>query len=191
MLARTTFNANDDVVVVGGGIADVVAAVGATGFTDQTKKDVQAAGKALGEQIKRLVDAGAAHVLVVGVYNLGNTPWAAGQNQKSALTDLSVDFNTGVQLEIVNLGKNVLFVDPALLHNLMYNKPENYQFDNVRDAVCTTPDATTCNTSTLVAGANYNKWLYADGLYLTPEASRRFGSDRYSESVYYKFKNRW
>ena len=125
------------------------------------------------------------------MYNLGNTPWAAGQNQKSALTDLSVDFNTGVQLEIVNLGKNVLFVDPALLHNLMYNKPENYQFDNGRDAVCTTPDATTCNTSTLVAGANYNKWLYADGLYLTPEASRRFGSDRYSESVYYKFKNRW
>lgn len=85
----------------------------------------------------------------------------------------------------------MLFVDPALLHNLMYNKPENYQFDNVRDAVCTTPDATTCNTSTLVAGANYNKWLYADRLYLTPEASRRFGPIGIRKRVLQVQEPRW
>ena len=191
VMARTSFNANDDVVVVGGGIADIVAAVGATGISAATTQTVQAAGKALGEQVQRLVNAGAAHVLVVGVYNLGNTPWAAQLGQQGAISDLSVAFNTGTQLAIVNLGKNVLYVDPALLHNLMYNKPGNYQFDNGTDPVCTTPTAATCTTSTLVAGADYSKWLFADALYFTPEASRRFASDRYSESVYYKFKNRW
>ncbi|QTD45383.1 SGNH/GDSL hydrolase family protein [Ottowia testudinis] len=191
LLARTKFKAGDDVVIVGGGVADIVAAVGASGISEATTQTVQAAGKALGEQVQRLVNAGATHVLVVGAYNLGNTPWAAQLGQKDALTNLSVAFNTGTQLAIVNLGKNVLFVDPALLHNLMYNKPQNYQFDNGRDPVCTTPTAATCTTSTLVADADVNKWLYADGLYFTPEASRRFASDKYAESVYYKFKNRW
>ena len=190
MLARTALHPTDDVVVMGGGISDIVAAVGATGISAATTQAVKDAGKALGQQVQRVVNAGGKHVLVVGAYNVGHTPWAAQLGQQSAITQLSVDFNDALGISIVDLGKNVLSVDPALLHNLIYSKPGNYQFDNGRDAVCTTPDATTCTAAT-VAVPDYNKWLYADAVYLTPRASRLFASKDHAESVYYKFKNRW
>ncbi|MDO5691658.1 MAG: SGNH/GDSL hydrolase family protein [Pseudomonadota bacterium] len=191
LLARTQLHKTNDVIIMGGGIGDIVAAVEATGISAETTQTVKAAGKALGEQIRRVVKAGGAHVLAVGVYNLGNTPWAAQLGQQKALTDLSVAFNDAVAVNIVDLGANVLYVDPALLHNLMYNKPGNYQFSNGRDAVCTTPDARTCTPDTVVSGADYNSWMYADKVYFTPVASRHFGSDRYGESIYQRFKARW
>ena len=191
MLASTTLSATDDVVIVGGGIEDIVDAVAANGISDAATAAVKAAGTALGEQIIRLVDAGAKHVLVTGVYNLGDTPWARKLGQQDAITALSVAFNSATELKIVDLGENVLFIDPALLHNLMSSKPGNYSFDNDTDAACTTPDATTCTASTIVSGADYNRWMYADDLYFTPEASRRFGTNSYSEGIYYQFNARW
>ena len=191
LLARTTLHASEDVVIINGGLSDIVAAVNAGGISDATTDTVKAAGKALADQVRRVVDAGGKHVLVVGVYNLGNTPWGQRLGKQGDLEKLSVAFNTAVSINIMDLWKNVLFVDPALLHNLIYNKPENYLTDNARDPVCTTPDASTCTTSTLVAGADYNRWMFADQLYFTPRTSRRFGSSDYSESIYWRFKERW
>ena len=45
-------------------------------ITDTTRANVKAAGTAYGKQVRRLLDAGAAHVAMTGVYNLGNSPWA-------------------------------------------------------------------------------------------------------------------
>lgn len=191
VLARTTLHPTEDVVVINGGMHDIVAAVNATGISADTTKAVEEAGKALAEQVHRVVNAGGKHVLVVGVYSLGVTPWARNLNQSDAITTLALKFNEALNIGIVSLGANVLSADPALLHNLMYNKPGNYRLDNGRDPVCTTPDASTCTPSTIVAGANYDRWLYSDALHFTPQVLREFGDDRYTESVYYKVKNRW
>ena len=189
LLARTALNANDDVVIVNGGTHDIVAAVTATGLSEATNQSVREAGKALADQVRRLVNAGGKHVAVAGVPLLGDTPWGRSVN-RDAVNALSLLFNTALTTNIVDLGANVLYLDAAFFFSLMYDKPKNYQFDNGQDAVCTTPDASSCTPATVVT-ADYNSYLFADGLHYTPRAHQRFGSDSYSENAYQRFKNRW
>ena len=190
LLARTSF-VDGDVMMINGGIPDIVAAVQANGISETSTKTVQDAGKALAEQVRRVVDAGARHVVVTGVYNVGSTPWARSLGHEPEIEQLSVAFNDALLIGINDLWRNVLYLDPALFFNLIYNKPGSYPFDNARDAVCTTPDASTCTPDTLVTGANYERWLYADGLHYTPAAQRLFMNDDYAESGYRRFKNNW
>jgi len=209
LLARPgfAFDGSGDVVVVTGGIADIVDAVNATGISDATTQTVQAAGKTLGDQVQRLVNSGAKHVLVVSMYSLGHTPWgkdtsqpwANGVDRSDAIDKLTTVFNDALLLDLSDSkwAKSVLYVDAALFFNLIYNKPENYPLDNARDPVCTTPDATTCTSNTLVVSADPNKttdptrWMFADGLYFTPTVQRMFSNDGYLENIYYKFRTRW
>ena len=192
LLARTTFVDESDVMMLNGGIADIVAAVNDTGISDATTETVKTAGRALAAQVRRVVAAGATHVVVTGVYNLGNTPWAVGLGLTKGIEALSVAFNDALLIDIADMsGNTVVYFDAALFFNLIYNKPENYPLDNARDPVCTTPDATTCTASTLVSGADATRWMFADDLYFTPTVQRMFASDNYSESAYYRFKNTW
>ena len=195
LLARTTLGKND-VVFINGGMSDIVAAVQATGISAATNATVDTAARALADQVRRVVAAGATHVVVSGVYNLGITPWATpwGRSQPTGggpVTDLSVAFNDRLLIQIADMGATVLYFDPALFFNLIYNKPSNYPVDNGTDPVCTTPDASTCTPTTLVAGADPSRWLFADGLYFTPAMQRLFASDGYAENAYTRFKNRW
>ena len=72
------------------------------------------AGQELATQVRRLVTAGAKHVVVTGTYDLGKTPWATAINQVSLLNDASSRFNEGLLVNIVDLGANVLYVDCLL-----------------------------------------------------------------------------
>jgi len=191
VLARDTFTATD-VVLVGGGIADIVDAVNATGISAATTNAAQAAGTALGEQVIRLVNAGATHVLVTGVYNLGTSPWARALNQSKDQNEdiqkLTDAYNAAIKQAIVKQGANVLFVDPALFFNLIYNG--NY-VSHPKDPVCTTPNVTTCTNDTLIEGADPAQYLFADSLYFTPTAQRMFASDSYGNSAYAAIRDRW
>ena len=195
LLARTTLGKND-VVFINGGMSDIVAAVQATGISAATSATVDTAARALADQVRRVVAAGATHVVVSGVYNLGITPWATpwGRSPPTGggpVTDLSVAFNDRLLIQIADMGATVLYFDPALFFNLIYNKPENYNTDTVDSGVCTTPDSTTCTTSTLVSGADPARWMFADSLYIAPVTQRKFSTDTYTENAYTKFKNRW
>ena len=190
LLARTTMQ-DGDVMMLNGGMHDIVAAVEATGISDTTTATVQAAGRALAAQVRRVVDAGATHVVVTGVQNVGLTPWALRRGEKDAIEKLSVAFNDQLLVNIADMGATVLYFDAALFFNLINNKPENYSVDNEKDPVCTTPDASTCTPSTVVPGADYNRYMYADLLHFTPKIQRNFVDRDYGENVYDKFKNRW
>jgi len=197
VLARGSLT-DTDLVLVGGGIADIVDAVNATGISAQTTSAVEAAGTALGAQVIRLVKAGATHVVVAGVYNLGVSPWARGLHQSKDenedITKLTDAFNNALKLAIAKQGSNVLYVDTALFFNLAYNAK---YVANVTDPVCATPDVTTCTNDTLISGSDPSKptdptkYLFADGLYFTPNAQRLFASDSYDQSAYSVLKNRW
>ncbi|MBS0498876.1 MAG: GDSL family lipase [Burkholderiaceae bacterium] len=190
LLARTALGPND-VVFVNGGMSDIVDAVAATGISAATDTAIDTAARALADQVRRVVAAGATHVVVSGVYNLGITPWARNRNIANDATRMSVAFNDRLLTQIVDMGATVLYFDPALFFNLIYNKPESYPVDNNSDPVCTTPDASTCTPATLVAGADYTRWLFADGLYFTPAMLRLFTNEGYLENAYTRFKNRW
>ena len=190
LLASTTLSDTDDVVLINGGMHDIVAAVEAGGLSDATTQAVKDAGKALATQVRRVVSAGGKHVVVTGVPLLGDSPWARARNQRDGINALSVAFNDALLIDIADMGATVLYFDSALFFNLINNKPERYSVDNATDPVCTTPDASTCTPSSVVS-TDYNRYMYADSLNFTPKVQRNFVDRSYTENAYDKFKNRW
>ncbi len=199
LLADVPAFEDDDLVFINGGLHDFVDAVAAYGVSDAAFAAIKAAGEALGAQTRRLVQAGAKHVVVTGIYNPGITPWgratghapAEGFDEDAPLSRLSNTFNnSGLKVSIADLGENVLYFDAEIFFNFFAGKPENYGIDNAVAPVCTTPTALTCNTGT-VKTPDYNRYLFADDLHITPENQRRFVSDNYAENVYRKLRDRW
>lgn len=195
--------ASNDLVVINGGIADIVAEMAKVNSgaqtTDQMIANVRQAGRDLGAQVRRLVQAGGAHVVVVGPYDLGKSPWALATGQTSLLSDASGKFNEQLLLSIVDLGANVLYVDAALLFNLMVSSPATYEMTNATDIACNSVDpgpgigigagqvnSALCTTATIVSGVNYAAHLFADRVYPTPTAHRKFG-----DYAYDKIRSRW
>lgn len=187
--------AEGDLVVVSGGIGDILAEVAARNAgqsDDQTRANVEQAGRDLGAQVRRLTAAGAKHVVVVGPYNLGRSPWAIATGQQSLLEGLVTRFNDQLLISIVDLGSKVLFVDSALFFNLVTASPSGYSFTDVTSVVCTSVDAgagigtgtgqvssALCNSGTLQSGLNAPTTLFADRVYFTPAGNERFGDYAY------------
>lgn len=192
-----------DVLVIGGGISDIVAQMAAVTAGTQTGAqmvvNVRQAGRELGAQVRRLVAAGGKYVVVTGAYNLGRSPWAAAISQGSLLEEASLRFNEELLVSIVDLGANVLYVDAALHYNLVTAVPSSYNLLDAAGVVCTSVDAgagigigngqinsALCNTGTIVTGVDYNKYVFADRIYPTPQAHRLFG-----EYAYNRVRARW
>ena len=188
-----------DVVFMSGGISDVIAGTQSVLAGTQTEAAMVAASRQAGEdmaaQVRRLVTAGAKYVVVAGVYNLGRSPWAEGTGpaQVDLLTNASSRFNQALLIAIEKNGANVLYVDTAYYYNLVTGSPSSYGFDNADNAVCTSVDAgngigiganqvnsALCTPATIRPGvANYNRYVFADRVYVTPEAQRLFGTYAY------------
>ena len=202
-LAANTL-APDDLVIVSAGTADVVAEVAkfSTGgqTSDQAVANAQAAGRDLATQVRRLVQAGGAHVVVAGTYNLSKSPWgSATASLTSLLSTASTKFNEELLVDIVDLGANVLYVDEALQFNLMSNVPTAYGMINSSSPVCTLTDpgpgigigagqvnSALCTPNDVVSGAIYTQYLYADQVYPTPQGQRSFG-----DYAYLRIRARW
>jgi len=196
LLARLNNKFEDsDVIILSGGHTDIVTAVNETGISTTTTATVKAAGTALGDLAKRLSEAGAKHVVVSGVYNLGLSPWARAQGEAkaNAIRDLSVAFNDAMLLSLADTkwGRTVLAINPGLFYNLIANETKDPLFANAKDPVCTTPDATTCTNNTLVSGAKVEQYLFADKLYFTPLANRLYGSSSYGNNAYSSLRDHW
>lgn len=194
-LAANTLGA-DDVVLINGGISDIVAQVTSVRAGTATSADATAAvgqaGRDLAAQVIRLVNAGAQHVLVVGTYDLGKTPWGGKVEPANAglLGTLSAKFNEQLLVALVDYGKNVLYVDAAYEFNLFVNSPASFNFVNSTDWVCNgtsvdngaaigvpgtgVPSSPLCTTST-VSLSTYNTYVFADAVYPTPQVQRVFG----------------
>ena len=186
----------EDLLIVEGGTSDIIAEMAKVTAGVQTQDQMiaaaQQAGRDFAGQVRRLVDAGALHVMVVGTYDLGRTPWATVTLQQSLLTQASTKFNSELLVSMVDLGHNVLYVDAALSYNLAIATPANYSMSNSTDPVCTSVDAgpgigtgtgqlnsALCTPSTVLANVDYNQYLFADRVYPSPAAQRQFGSYAY------------
>lgn len=194
---------NAEFVLVSAGTADLVAGMTAVQASQMSGADYTAKarqwGEALAAQIIRMTQAGAQHVVVSGLYNLGKTPWATAIGQTGLLNDASIAFNTGLKVALRDYGKQVQYVDLELYVNSYVNAPGSYGFDNATTPVCTSVDpnngigigtyqvnSALCTPSTVIAGADFNRYVFADALYLTPSAQRQFGT--YTVSL---VRNRW
>jgi outer membrane lipase/esterase len=192
-LAAGSFGPSD-VAVVSGGISDVIVQVSAAASDTQTSAAMLAnagqAGRELGAQVRRLVTAGAKYVVVTGTYDLSRTPW--GSANITLATQASGKFNDEFLVSIVDLGANVLYVDVAFYYNLVTALPANYSFINANTVVCNSvdpgpgigtgngkPNSSLCSPAA-AGGLDYNKYVFADGVYVTPQANRLFGDYAYS-----------
>ena len=202
-LAADTLGATD-LVLVQGGVSDVVAEAAkvsaGTQTSDQALANVQQAGRDLATQVRRLVQtAGGRFVVVAGTYNLRRSPWAAQAGLTGTLDTLSAKFNEELLIAIVDLGANVLYVDAALHYNLVTAVPANYSLSNAVAEVCNTIDpgpgigtgagqvnSALCNQGTIAGGVNYNTFVFADRVYPTPQAHRLFG-----DYAYTRIRARW
>ena len=196
-LASGSFAAQD-VVILSGGISDVIAGMAAVSAGTQTEAAMVAASRKASEdmaaQVRRLVNAGAKYVMVTCTYDLSKTPWAKAIGREALLADASSRFNEGLLVNIVDLGAHVLYVDLAYYVNLYTSVPANYGFNNATAAVCTSVDPTNgigigagqvnsalCTSGTLLAGADPIRYAFADPVYFTPVVNRLFGVYAYDQ----------
>ncbi|WP_053842826.1 SGNH/GDSL hydrolase family protein [Paracidovorax avenae] len=204
----TTFLASNtlgdsNLVLMNGGISDLVAGMAAvnagTMTNDQFLAAAATAGSDLAAQVRRLSNAGAKHVVVIGTYDLGKSPWAVALGQQSLLSTASTRFNQSLLVNIEDLGKTVLYVDLEYYGNLFTGSPSGYNFTNTDTPVCTSVasgndigigtgqvSSLRCNVSTLVSGADQNRYVFADSIYMTPSAHRQFGTYAYD-----RLRARW
>jgi outer membrane lipase/esterase len=194
-----------DLVLFSAGTSDVIAQAQAviTGAQsrDQMLVNLGQAGREMAAQVRRVVDAGATHVVVVGPYNLGRSAWAIETNQVDLLQTASGRFSDQLLVSLVDLGSKVLYVDAALYYNLVTANftASAYTLTDATHLVCTTVDpgpgigtganqvnSNLCTPSTIQAGADYNKFLFADRVYPTPRGHQLFG-----DYAYGRIRERW
>jgi phospholipase/lecithinase/hemolysin len=181
-----------DLIVVSGGTSDLIAEMAKVTSGAQTRDqmiaNVTQAGRDLAAQVRRVVAAGGTHVIAVGAYQLGRSPWATQIGQIDFLTNASIAFNDALLVSMVDLGANVLYVDVALVVNLMTANGTSFNIANVLDPACTSIDpgpgigtgpgqlnSALCTPATITPGADYNQFVFADRVYLAPNAQRQFG----------------
>lgn len=194
-----------NLVLVNAGTSDVIvearSVMAGTQSQDQMIANVDTAAVQLANEIKRLVDNGARHVAVAGPYNLGRSPWATQTSQGALLESASAEFNRKLKVALFNLNvsDSVLYVDAEFYYNLISGEPSLNSFDDTTSAVCTSIDqgpgigtgngkvnSNLCTPATIVTGANYAKYLWADPVYPTPKGQQLFGDYAYNQ-----IRNRW
>lgn len=192
-----------DLVVVSAGTSDLIAEGYAAIKTSPSQTEaaatsnVQQAARDLATQVRRLVDNGAKHVVVMSPYNLGKTPWASSAGKVTFLQDLSTAFYDELVYRVNDLAANVLVVDARLQMNALVASTSY----NSTTLACSSGanntgnglgignnlvDSSKCTTSTLDAGYNASTFLYADSIYPTPLAHRSLGDYAHS-----KLRVRW
>lgn len=194
-----------DLVMINGGTADVIVQMQAmragTITQDQFMVNVVQAGHDLATQAKRLAAAGGTHIVIVGVPDMKNTPWATAIDQVSLLSTASTNFNNAVLVDLVDQGDKMLFTDIALLWNLMAANPATYSLTDAITPVCTSVDpgpgigigpgqvsSPMCTSSTTAAasGSTYLSYMWADAVYPTPSVQSRI-----ADYVFTRVHSRW
>lgn len=192
---------DSDLVLVSAGTSDVIVQARMTLEGSQTSEQMTAnldqAGRALAEQIKRLVAAGATHIVVAGPVNLGRSPWAAQIGSDGLLQSATGAFNNALLVALVDQGGKVLYVDAALYFNKQTSNGSNVK--EYASAVCTSVDpgpgigtgngqvnSNLCTPATLLPGAGYSDYLWADRAYPTPRGHQLFG-----DYAYGRIHQRW
>lgn len=192
-LSADTFGGND-LVLVSSGTSDiiVVAQQALNGEITQAEAIAQMRpiSAELTGQVKRLRDSGAKYIVVIGAYDMGKSVWARSVEQVSFLEQMSDAFNEGfkISMEEITYQPNVLYVDFEQYINAVEYQPEFYALDNFTSPVCNSiaagpgigigdgkVDSALCTTSTLVS-TSYDRYGFADEVYLTPALHRQFGN---------------
>jgi len=179
----------DDLVVLSGGVPDIVAETLGAGSV----ANIEAVADRMADQILRLVAGGATHVLVASAYDVGRTPRFAGTGQEATASNLTQAFNNRLKVRLAVLNGSplplVLFDAENLLNRieLPVNSGGGFlNFTNASAPACTgsvqgvgTVSSATCTTGAF-GGNDPAVFLFYDPVYLTPYAQTVFGDEAYN-----------
>lgn len=134
------------------------------------------------QQIGRLRAAGARHILVFNLPDLGITPQftALGPATAGAATALAANFNTALFAGLQSNGISVIPVDTFSLLNDVRANAAAFGFTNITGVACgpfppfapTGGNSQFCNATNLVAQGAATSFLFADGVHPTTGAHR-------------------
>lgn len=167
--AHTTFNGNQ-LVLVWGGANDVLRA----GALPGSEVPVKAAANTLAQVVAQIVQAGATHVVVVNIPNVGATPKGiASADSGATLTQLSQIFNTTLNsaLQTNGMSGKVISIDAYTWMNQVIAdyKADGFVASNTAQACDpnSTPDDTSllCSPSTYVSANADQTYIFADDLH--------------------------
>ena len=152
------------------GIGTIIPGAGET--LDQATANINAAASQELVLINQLKQAGAQHLVVFNLPNIGATPSA---HANEALVPGISGFLTGVsqsynQILNAGLGDHTLAVNTYALFDQVLADPAKYGFVNVTAPACTTSSSHDCDGSTLVAAGADQNYLFADGVHPTTAA---------------------
>ncbi len=167
----------NDLVIVSAGLPDIA----------DPAVDPTLAAQAMATQVRRLVTAGARHVLVANNYDVGLTPYAAGLAQQALYTTRTRTFNDALKIAMADLGASVLLIDLELYFNqLVASGAPGTGLTNGTAAVCggsvigtgTVSDAVCASGA--FGGNNPAVYLFYDPLYLTVKGQELAGATSFN-----------
>jgi phospholipase/lecithinase/hemolysin len=167
-----------DLAMVLVGTNDIKALYEARGTADNATLAAQSRqlGVDAAAQVNRMIALGA-KVIVSTMPDLGLTPWglAKGTSDAALLTNLSLAFNGGLRVAILQDGRYVGLVLADELMQTDVKFPSSFGLSNVTEAACLValPD---CTPSTLATGATATAWLWADELFPAYPLHQQLGS---------------
>lgn len=156
---------------VSGGYNDLLENVAAAGAGQITPAQLQAniatAAAQEVQQVARLQAAGAKYVVVLNLYNMGQSPLGTAQ-PTAPFTALTGLYNSTLNAGLDQIGGNVIRVNTQQLFVEMLANPALFGLSNTSKQACTTSSALTCTNATLVAPDAASTYLFADGIHPTP-----------------------
>jgi outer membrane lipase/esterase len=166
---------------VWGGANDVFFNLGAfsAGAITQTalQNNVLAAATAEIGQIGRLFQAGATHVMVFTLPDIGATPAFAGTATAGSVTALSAGYNTTLLTGLAGAGLRVIPVDVFALFTEIRANPSAFGFSNITGVACgpfppfsSSSASLFCHPGTLVAANADRTFAFADPVHPTTAA---------------------
>jgi phospholipase/lecithinase/hemolysin len=136
---------------------------------------MQVAGTELATEVRRLVGAGARHIVLVTLPNLADTPFgaAAGVSAQQLMTAMTTTFNGALQVGLAGVAGITLVDINGFIADAKAN-PVKYGFVNVTTPACTVPSSIVCTSATLAAPNADSNYLFADAVHPTAGAHRQF-----------------
>lgn len=139
---------------------------------DDLVSQAGARGRALGNQVNRLVGMGA-RVMLVNVPDAGVTPFALAEkaahddtDRAKLLSRMSSVFNEQLGVTIILDGRYIALVQADLRLQSMVRLPSYYSLTNVTEPACLeSAPLPACDTLTLVEDATVTTYLWADNIW--------------------------